>query len=417
MVGMAKMLRFSIKNVFRKRGITILASTGIGVGLMLMLVLGAFSAGVKAQFDENFSKLAGVVEVTQANRQGWQSNMPLDTVQKLLNANFGSDIRKHNVFFEMSTDYVLLYSDKLSLAGNRLSITGLNIGIDKEWEGSTTKIIEGRMFNPGAREIIIDSRLKDVAEFDVNVGKTFTLYLNGTLLGEKVDVNIVGVYQQDDSGAPDFVPRSYFMYMDINVAWEIATEAENPSNFYTKIDLRFPGESNEQTQGYVDAIKQLSNDGYFGIAITAFSLTGFQDALEETFSLFDSFITIISLITAIAGGMGIIVSQLMSVMERMKEFAILKSTGWKNSDVFKNIVYESLTMGVLGAAIGITLGSVLIFVLNSGVGPFGGAAQAIVTPLLVIQVLAFALGIGLVGGIYPALKASRVRPVIVLKGD
>ena len=276
---MTEMLKFSIKNVFRKRGITILASTGIGVGLMLMLVLGAFSAGVKAQFDENFSKLAGVVEITQTNRQGWQSNLPTETVQKLYNAEFGAEIKGHNVYFDMSSDYVIYYFDKLTLDGNSLSVTGLDVDIDSVWEGATTKIIAGRMFNSNANEVIVDSRLADVAEFDVSVGKTFTLYLNGTTLGDKVDVTIVGIYEQEDSGAPDFVPRQYSMYMDIQTAWDIAEQAEDPTDVYTKIDIRFPGESNEQTQAYVDEIKKLSDEGYFGIAITAFSLTAFQDAL------------------------------------------------------------------------------------------------------------------------------------------
>jgi putative ABC transport system permease protein len=103
-------------------------------------------------------------------------------------------------------------------------------------------------------------------------------------------------------------------------------------------------------------------------------------------------------------------------MARMKEFAILKSTGWKNRHIFENVIFESLTLGLLGALIGIVVGGILITAL-SGENSLFGTASAIITIEGIIEVIAYAVGLGIIGGLYPGIKAARVRPVVVLKGE
>ena len=57
------MLRFSIKNAFRKKGSAILASLGVAFGLMLVFVIGAFTAGLKVQFEDNLTRTLGIVNI------------------------------------------------------------------------------------------------------------------------------------------------------------------------------------------------------------------------------------------------------------------------------------------------------------------------------------------------------------------
>ncbi len=410
------MLKFSIKNVFRKKGVTILASSGIGFGLMLMFVLGAFSDGVEASFSDSFSKILGVVDVTQQNRQGEFSNLPKDVLDKLLAANFSDDIGSYSAQTQLPTDFTLDYLGKLNSAQDSLVIIGVDPEQDQLVEGPTTRILQGRSFQAGQNETIIDSRLLDAAQFDVSLGTKLSINLNATI---KEDLTIVGVYEQEDSGAPDFVPRTYYLYTDLETAWKFWDQAgyDDRDQTYTTIVLQFRSTDYDKTLQYIEDIKYMSSQGEFGdTRVEAFSLAQFQRSLQENLSIISVFTTVISLITALAGGMAIIVSQLMSVMERMKEFAILKSTGWKNRHIFQNIVYESLTMGLLGALFGLGLGFGLISLFSSGFGPFG-SINAVVTFSNVALVVGFALLIGVIGGLYPGIKAARVRPVKVIKGD
>lgn len=411
------MILFSIKNAFRKKLIAILASVGVGFGLMLVFVIGAFTAGVSSQFQENLNTTLGIASVTEKLQQGSDSNLPSSLPQAIENTpGVGEFLLKYNLETQAPDYFASEYFGNLSTLGDRLILIGLNGTIDQNWGGATTKIIQGRNFENNKNEIIIDSRLLDAAQFPVAIGSNITINLD---LGgiNTTTLTIVGVYDQEDSGAPSFVPREYYIYTDIQTIWNFLDLAGEPSNIYTLISLKFNVKGHDDTDTYVERINEYSDsDGYSPVYVTAFSLATFLQGIEDTFAIFDSFTAILSIIVVIAGGMAIIVTNLMSVSSRMKEFAILKATGWKNRHIFKDVIYESLTLGLLGALIGLGIGSLLIFVLGSGLSPFGGAA-ATVTWEGIIEVFAYAFGLGILGGLYPGIKASRVRPVVVLKGE
>ena len=411
------MLIFSIKNAFRKKLISILAALGVGFGLMLVFVIGAFTSGVSAQFQDNLNRTLGVVSVTEKLRGGADSNLPLTLPQDILDTpDVGGNVLSYNLETQVPDYFTSEYWANLSTFGDRLILKGLNSTTDGNWGGPTTKIIEGRNFEPNQNETILDSRLVNIADFPVTIGSNLTINLD--LSGNKTSIlTIVGIYEQEDIGAPSFVPRDYYIFTDIQSTWNLLSIATEPSNIYTLISLRFNVKGHEDTDKFVDLINDYSEaDGYAPVYVTAFSLASFLREIEDTFAIFDAFTSILSFIVVLSGGMAIIVTQLMSVSSRMKEFAILKSTGWKNRHIFKDVIYESLTLGILGAVIGLSIGSVLIYILGGGLLPFGGVA-AIITWRGIVEVIAYALGLGIIGGLYPGIKASRVRPVVVLKGE
>ena len=413
------MLKFSIKNAFRKKLIAILASVGVGFGLMLVFVIGAFTAGVRSQFNDNLNQTIGLIEVIEKDQAGSNSHLPVTMPDALLSTpELGEFITDYNVQTQAPLYFTSNYSGSSNLqnVGDSLTLYGLNVTLDQAWEGPTSKILEGNIFSIGEKEVIIDSRLTDVAKFPVSIGDTIVVSLDPGGINT-TSLTIVGVYEQEDLGAPPFVPREYYIYVDMGLMWKLLDNAGEESNIYTAIELRFNVKTTEETKVFVDKINEYSeNEGYEPIFVIAFALASFFESIEETFGIFDAFASIIGLITVIAGGMAIIVTQLMSVTARMKEFAILKATGWKNRHIFEDVIFESLTLGLLGAGIGMGIGSFLIYLLGSGFSPFGGVV-AIITLRGVIEVLAYALGLGVIGGLYPGIKASRVRPVVVLKGE
>lgn len=409
------MLRFSIKNAFRKKSTAILASLGVAIGLMLVFVVGAYTAGVQFQFKSNLTRSLGIVNVIEESQFGPNSHLPLNITDDLLNTpEVGDFILDYNVETQAPYSYTAEYFDKLANSGDRLAVVGLNKTLDENWRGFTTRIIKGRNFEIGQNETIISSRLSEIADFPVSIGDKIKLSLN--LIGNlTLNLTIVGIYEQVEDGTPPFVPRDYVIYTDIQTIWDARNQSEDITNIYTLISLRFDVSNHEETAELVEQINDFSNTGgYEPLYVSAFALFAFYEAIEENLQIIYSFTSILGGITALAGGMAIIVGQLMSVSSRMKEFAILKATGWKNTHIIINIILESLTLSLLGAGIGLIIGSSLIFFLSGNLSPFGNT-PIIITWQGIIEVILYALALGVFGGLYPGIKASRIRPVKVLK--
>jgi len=120
----------------------------------------------------------------------------------------------------------------------------------------------------------------------------------------------------------------------------------------------------------------------------------------------DSFLWVVSIIAVVVGALGIINTMLMSVRERTKEFGVLKAVGWTSEDVLKLVMIESFLVGIGGAIFGIKLGLVVVEIAK----PLLGLPLA-VTPGLAFEATAFAIIVGLIGGIYPAWEASKLDPI------
>ncbi len=120
----------------------------------------------------------------------------------------------------------------------------------------------------------------------------------------------------------------------------------------------------------------------------------------------------VAAIAAVVAGVGIINTMLMSIMERFKEIGALKATGWTNSNVMKMILLESLLIGIIGGAVGVILGNALAPLLESVAG-----FRVYISTELVLETFAFAVGIGVIAGLYPAWKASRFDPIDALRAE
>ena len=115
-------------------------------------------------------------------------------------------------------------------------------------------------------------------------------------------------------------------------------------------------------------------------------------------------------ISLLVGGIGIFSVMQISISERTSEIGLRKSIGATDPEIFGQFLIESVSLSLVGALVGAAL----------GFGITRLAAQAFpdglsVSPLALFLAAAFAVGIGLVAGVYPALRASRLTPVDAIR--
>ena len=159
---------------------------------------------------------------------------------------------------------------------------------------------------------------------------------------------------------------------------------------------------------------------YFGDQVSVISATAVQSLLTTIFSTISLFLGGIAAISLLVAGIGIMNIMIVSLIERTREIGILKAIGMKSRTVLYIFLTESVIIGLIGAAIGVVSGWVLanlvaIFLGRGGI--MGGALT--ITPILTIEVLlgalVFGVGVSVVFALYPAWRASRLKPVEALR--
>lgn len=140
------------------------------------------------------------------------------------------------------------------------------------------------------------------------------------------------------------------------------------------------------------------------------------DDLAEKFNEFsgdlDIFLTLMTGIGLTIAVLSILNTMLMSVSERIIEFGILKANGWSRSDIMKLITAESATLGFAGGCCGCLLGWLLTLFVNWN---WSDHIRLLASPGLLVFSLVFATILGVAGGLYPAVWATRMMPMDAIR--
>jgi putative ABC transport system permease protein len=131
---------------------------------------------------------------------------------------------------------------------------------------------------------------------------------------------------------------------------------------------------------------------------------------KRTENLFNAVMVAIASISLVVGGIGIMNIMLASVSERTREIGLRRAVGAKQSDIVRQFVVEATTISFLGGSVGIVFG----FVMSRLIAWLAGWST-IVTASSIALAFLVSISVGLVFGIYPAMKAARLDPVDAIR--
>jgi putative ABC transport system permease protein len=134
------------------------------------------------------------------------------------------------------------------------------------------------------------------------------------------------------------------------------------------------------------------------------------DVYNKVFGMFFLVMIALSSVGLLVGGVGVVAIMMISVTERTREIGVRKALGATRGVILWQFLVEAVTLTATGASIGLVLGWVVALIVNAST-----PIAASVPPLAVVAALGSSAITGIVFGMLPALKASRLDPVAALR--
>ena len=353
---------------------------GIAIGITTIVALGLITTGMEDSVQTSLNDVGAEITVSNSSSVGTNTGlMDSSIVDEMKNRTGVIDAAGGLTVTEMNMDRLKSRdSDTSSLA---TTVVGLApdklymMGIDK---------VDGKIYENGTRDAIVGAEYAEVN--NVSIGDDITL--------QGKEFNVSGIFE---TGSP-FVDSGIYVPLD---TLQDITDTDGVSRILVKTgeDVNDSAISDKIEEDY-ENFTTLTSEEISSIA-------------DDVLGILDTATLAVSALAIIVGAIGIINTMVMAVYERTKEIGVLKSVGWKSRKILTMILGETLVLTTLSGIVGSIFG---ILIPEVGLRLFNVTDFALgYSPKTFILAFGITIIVGIIGGIYPAYKASKLAPTEALR--
>jgi len=361
------------RNLLRQRIRTLLTALGISLGITTVVALGVVTHSLKATAED-------ILHAGGADFAIGQS---------------GSADLSFSTLTEEQLEDVAAYPEVNHAIGVLMAFSSLGsnpyfvqLGIEpSDLEHFDVPLLEGRYLARGATDEMLLGE-EGASQLDKNLGDTVEL--------KDRTFTVVGIY------------RTGNVWEDGGAILPLATvqEYERKGGLMTLIYVK------AKVGTDLDALTARIEEHHPELA-TLRTLSDYNE-VDQGMQMMDAANLAISFLAVFIGGIGVMNTMVMSVMERTREFGILRAVGWRQRRVLQMVLGESVLLCLIGALIG----SILAVVFTRAILIFPAVRSFLepeYTPDVFIRGLVVGVAVALLGALYPAMRALRLSPIQAIR--
>ena len=315
------MLDLALKNIMRNRTRTILTTLGILIGIGAVVALGSIAEGLNATIQSSLQLTASKITVQQAGAGifGMGSELTNDDVELLKSLSGIKDVVPIDVFLGPMSGF----------SGPEYIVVGIEADKMSYFAGENFKLYQGRNMDESDSGVAVVGKAA-ADKFNIQIGDTWTV--------KNEDFEVIGILDTTDISDID---------SSILVPLQDLQTTLNRDTYYS---IYVIPDDVKDTEKIVAEINDASDN------LQALSSADLARQAAQIVDQIRFFTFGIGAIAAFVGGLGVMNTMIMAVMERRKEIGVMKAIGATNRMILEQILTESAFISIIGGIGGILLG-------------------------------------------------------------